>query len=228
MNKWKDNIANLDIPKYKKEQDDFNFYSHLIGVPVGLAIFIAGIVIYIRGLINVSSLIGLLIFGLGATLLYAMSASYHKTAVDNNKKKIKRAIDHSTIYVLIASTYTPICIYLMNNEYFVMGLTLLIVQWVCAIIGAFINMYNLKNKAVKIISMALYILMGWMILYTTGFRFIPTKSFYLILIGGITYTLGSILYGIGHKKNLWFHCIFHVFVLFGTILQAIGVFFLFF
>lgn len=225
MNKWKDNINNLDIPEYSKEQDDFNFYSHLIGVPIGIAIFCNCIILYLKQLINFTSLIGLLIFGLTTILLYYISASYHKSPIDSKRKKIKRALDHSTIYLLIAGTYTPICIYIFEEN--IIGLILLIIQWSLAIIGAFINIYDLKNKVVKIISMILYIALGWMILYTGGYKYLPTNSFFLILFGGIVYTLGSVLYGVGRKKNLWFHSIFHVFVLLGTILQAIGVFFLY-
>lgn len=224
MNKWKQNIENLDIPTYSKEQEDFNFYSHLIGVPVGIAIFSIAIVMYLKQLINVNSLIGLLIFGITAILLYSVSASYHKTPSDSKSKKIKRALDHSTIYLLIAGTYTPICVYIYEIN--VIGLVLLILQWSLALLGAFLNAYDLKNKVIKVISMILYIALGWMILYSTGFIYLPTNAFYLILFGGIAYTLGSILYGIG-KKNLWFHAVFHVFVLLGSILQAIGVFFLY-
>ncbi len=225
MKKWKENIANLDVPEYTSSQDDFNFYSHLLGVPLGMAIIVASIVIYLQGTINVVSMIGLLIFGLTATILYSVSAIYHKTPIDHKCKKIKRAIDHSTIYALIAGTYTPICIALLDKTN--LALIVLILQWVLALVGVFINLYDLKNKYIKAISMVLYIALGWMILYTTLFTYLTSQAFVLILIGGISYTLGSILYGIGHK-NLWFHAVFHVFVLIGTILQAIGVFYLFF
>ncbi len=226
MKKWKENIANLDVPKYSSSQDDFNFYSHLLGIPLGIAIIVASIVIFLKGIIDVPSLIGLLIFGITTTTLYSVSSIYHKTPIDHKCKKIKRAIDHSTIYALIAGTYTPICISLMSKTN--LALVVLILQWSLALIGIFINLYNLKNKYVKAISMVLYIAMGWMILFTTLFTYLSTEAFILILLGGISYTLGSILYGIGHKKNLWFHAVFHVFVLIGTILQAIGVFYLFF
>ncbi len=225
MKKWKENIANLDVPKYSTSQDDFNFYSHLLGIPLGIAIIVASIVIYLQGTINIPSLIGLLIFGITASILYSVSSIYHKTPLDSKDKKLKRAIDHSTIYALIAGTYTPICIALLDKAN--IALIVLILQWSLALIGIFINLYDLKNKYVKAISMVLYIALGWMILFTTLFTYLSQQAFILILLGGISYTLGSILYGIGHK-NLWFHSIFHVFVLIGTILQAIGVFYLFF
>lgn len=225
MKKWQENIANLDVPEYSTSQDDFNFYSHLLGVPLGIAIIVASIVLYLQGNINVPSLIGLLIFGITASILYSVSSIYHKTPLDAKHKKLKRAIDHSTIYALIAGTYTPICIALLDKTN--IALIVLILQWALALIGIFINLYDLKNKYVKAISMVLYIAMGWMIMFTTLFAYLSSQAFILILLGGISYTVGSILYGIGHK-NLWFHAVFHVFVLIGTILQAIGVFYLFF
>ena len=85
---------------------------------------------------------------------------------------------------------------------------------------------NLTNKVIKIISMVLYLLLGWMIIFTPGFLYIPFNSFIWVLIGGILYTIGAVTYGIGHK-NLNFHGVFHVFTLLGTITQGIGVILLF-
>lgn len=221
----KENINNLEIPNYSKEQDDFNFYSHLMGVPLGIAVFVASIVLYALNKFDLTNMISMIIFSLTIILLYSISSIYHKAPNDSKTKRIKRVLDHCTIYILIAGTYTPICFYIYKEN--ILGLVLLILQWSLAILGVILNAVNLKSKAVKIISMILYILLGWMILYTTGFLYLPQISFVLILLGGISYTLGSILYGIGHK-NLWFHCVFHVFVLIGTILQTIGVFMLFF
>ena len=108
----------------------------------------------------------------------------------------------------------------------VIGTITLILEWSLAAIGVILNAIDMNNKAIKIISMTLYLVLGWLILFTTGFRFIPDTSFFLILAGGIVYTIGSILYALGHK-NLNFHGVFHVFDLVGTIIQLIGVLLLF-
>ncbi len=223
--KIKENILKTELVDYSYKQEKMNFITHLIGVPLGILIFIASIVMIIIKKVTTGVFIGLTIFSFTAILLYFVSASYHLPNDDENKKRAKRIVDHCTIYALIAGTYTPICIWLYQFSYF--GLYLLIAQWVLAIIGIALNAYNLNSKVVKTISMILYIAMGWMVLYTTAFTLLPTISFALILSGGIVYTIGSVLYGIGHS-NKWFHPIFHIFVLIGTILQAIGVFFLFF
>ena len=223
--KIKENIKNLTIPQYSEEQENFNFYTHLLGVPLGITTLIISIIMFVMNKIAFDKFIGLIIFSITIILLYSISSIYHKAKNDSKSKKIKRVLDHCTIYLLIAGTYTPICLYIYDQN--IIGLILLILEWSLAIIGVILNAIDLQNKAVQIISMILYILLGWMILYSTGFIYLTQVSFTLILIGGISYTLGSILYGLGHKKNLWFHTVFHVFVLLGTIFQAIGVFLLF-
>ena len=209
---------------YSEKQDRFNFISHLLGIPVGAGILVFALVMFINQKITIGTLTGLVVFSMTAIALYSVSALYHHAEQMTKKKKIRRIVDHCTIYALIAGTYTPICIYIMKEN--VIGLVLLILQWSLAIIGVVLNAISLDNKVIKVISMILYIAMGWMILYTTGFTQLPQLSFIFILIGGIIYTIGSILYGIGHA-NKWFHSIFHVFVLFGTIFQTVGVIFLF-
>lgn len=212
------------IVTYSEKQDRFNFISHLIGIPVGVGVLIFALVMFFKSLIPFEIFIGLIVFSLTIIGLYLVSALYHHAEQLSKKKKIRRIIDHCTIYALIAGTYTPICIYMMKES--VLGLVLLILQWSFALIGILLNAISLDNRVIKVISMILYIAMGWMILYTTGFTLIPKLSFIFILIGGIIYTIGSILYGIGHT-NKWFHSIFHIFVLLGTILQTVGVIFLF-
>ena len=222
--KVKENVLKTELVAYSEKQEKFNWVSHMLGVPLGYLIFVVSMIMFVIGKISVPYFIGLTVFAITAVVLYAVSASYHKAEANSDNKRVKRIIDHCTIYALIAGTYTPICIYLMSQS--IIGLILLIVQWSLAILGIALNAYNLNSKVVKTISMILYIAMGWMILFTTAFQLLPQISFGLILAGGIVYTIGSVLYGIGHS-NKWFHSVFHVFVLFGTLLQAIGVFFLF-
>ena len=95
-----------------------------------------------------------------------------------------------------------------------------------ALIGAVLNIIDFNNKIVKGISMFLYLGLGWLILFSGAFTALPINVFAFVLSGGILYTIGSILYGIGHK-NLYFHSVFHVFVLLGSIFQSVGVMLLF-
>ncbi len=215
-------LDKIDIPTYTHKQELFNGISHIIGLPIGLFVIIYSLVKYID---NLSVLFSLIAFGITISLLYSVSAFYHFTSPkDERNKKIRRVTDHCTIYLLIAGTYTPICVYITSVS--VIGTITLILEWSLAALGVILNAIDMNNKIVKIISMTLYLVLGWLIVFTTGYRFIPDASFYLILAGGIVYTIGSILYALGHK-NLNFHGVFHAFDLVGTIVQLIGVLLLF-
>ena len=217
-------LDSILIPNYSRKQELFNSISHFIGAIIALTILVFGIAKVSTGNISVFYFIGLVIFGITALAVYTISGVYHYLDKDNKVKKIFRVIDHCTIYLLIAGTYTPICFVLMDIH--IVGLIMLIIEWVGAIVGIILKAFFFDKKAARVVAFFLYVIMGWLAVYSGGFLYIPQTSFLFILLGGITYTIGSVLYAIGHK-NTNFHCIFHVFVLVSTILQTIGVFFLY-
>ena len=136
-------------------------------------------------------------------------------------KKVFRVIDHCDIYVFIAGSYTPFCISLIGG---VVGWTLFGIIWGCAIIGVLLNSINLEKF--KIISIILYLIMGWMIVisFKSLHAVLPTNGLMFLLSGGIVYTIGAVLYGIG-KKVKYMHSVFHLFVLGGCILQSFSILF---
>ena len=217
-------LDNILIPNYSRKQEVFNALSHFLGIVIALVIIVFGIANLASGSINLFYFFGLLIFGVTSLAVYTISGVYHYLDKDNKVKKIFRVIDHCTIYLLIAGTYTPICFVLMDIH--IVGLIMLIIEWVGAIIGIFLKAFFFDKKAARVVAFLLYVIMGWLAVYSGGFLYMPSMSFAFILIGGIIYTIGSVLYAIGHKKTS-FHCIFHVFVLVSTIIQTIGVFYLF-
>ena len=218
-------LNKIDIPKYSLKQELFNSVSHFIGVPLSIFVLVISTTLFLTSNINLSNFIGLLVFAFTIAALYLMSGIYHfEDPTNEKKKKIKRVADHCTIYLLIAGTYTPICIYI--SSFSNLGFIILSIEWVLAIVGALINVIDFTNKIVKGVSMFLYLALGWLIIFSGAFVYLSTFPFAFILIGGILYTIGSILYGVGHK-NLTFHSVFHVFVLLGTIFQTIGVLSLF-
>lgn len=219
------NLLKISIPKYTFKQELFNSVSHFLGAPIGIATIVAAFILYFINNIQIGYFIGLLVFGLSTIALYLVSGLYHIESPNKPiNKKIKRVLDHCTIYLLIAGTYTPICIYI--SIFNVVGIVILIIEWFLAAVGILINAVDFTNKFVKGISMFLYLALGWMIIFSGGFIYLPFNAFLFILIGGILYTIGSILYGVGHK-NLSFHSIFHIFVLLGTLFQCVGVLLLF-
>ncbi len=218
-------IDNVLIPNYSRKQEMFNSFSHYLGIIVSFTIFVFALERFFSQNIALLDFFGLLIFSLTSFAVYIISGTYHYLDKDNPLKKIFRIIDHCTIYLLIAGTYTPICFAIMDE--YIVGLIMLVIEWVSAIIGIVLKGFFFDKKIARIISFFLYVIMGWLAIYSGGFLYMPTMCFIFILAGGITYTIGSILYALGHK-NTSFHCIFHIFVLVSTIIQTIGVFYLYF
>lgn len=218
---YKENIEEIKIPEYTKGQERFNTISHVIGIPLAFVILFIGLYRLIISTIDVTAFLGLLVFVITIIDVYFVSSLYHGTPANTFNKKLFRVLDHCTIYLLIAGTYTPICVVLMNEH--VVGLVMLLVEWGCAVIGIILNAFFFKSKAVQVISLVLYLAMGWLVLFCGGFLYMSAISFGFVLAGGIVYSIGAILYAVGKKKNLYLHSVFHVFVLVSTIIQAIGV-----
>ena len=217
------NIENTKIPNYTRTQEVCNSFSHSLGAMVAVLIAVFAICSFVSGAINVSLLIADIIFAVTAFMVYLVSSVYHITEATSLRKKPLRILDHCMIYILIAGTYTPVCVNLMfYARSFGIGLFMLIFEWIGAIIGVVLNAFFFQSKAARVISFIFYILMGWLAVLCGGFLFINLNCFYFILGGGIVYTVGSILYAVGHK-NQWFHFVFHIFVLLGTLIQAFGV-----
>lgn len=218
---YKENIEEIKIPEYTKGQERFNTISHIIGIPLAFVILFIGLYRLIISAIDATAFLGLLVFVITIIDVYFVSSLYHGTPANTFNKKLFRVLDHCTIYLLIAGTYTPICVVLMNEH--VVGLVMLLVEWGCAVIGIILNAFFFKSKAVQVISLILYLAMGWLVLFCGGFLYMSAISFGFVLAGGIVYSIGAILYAVGKKKNLYLHSVFHVFVLVSTIIQAIGV-----
>ena len=135
-----------------------------------------------------------------------------------------QVIDHCTIYFLICGTYTPIMLAGFLPVYPAVGWGLLIAEWVLAITAATLTAIDLKKY--NVFSMICYILMGWGIIFflPQAFKVLTKPGFYVLLSGGIAYTLGAVLYGIGSKTR-WFHSVFHIFVVLGSVLQFLAIYF---
>jgi hemolysin III len=164
------------------------------------------------------ALISFLIFGLSMIFLYSTSCIYH--FIDSSKKKAKlimRKLDHIMIFVLIAGTYTPVCLLVLNKD---LGYKLLALVWSITIIGAFIKIFWIN--APRWISAGLYLGMGWLsvLVFMPLVESMPPGGIFWLVAGGLLYTVGGVIYGL-KKPNIdkpWFgfHELFHLFVLAGT------------
>lgn len=222
---YRENIEEIKIPKYTKGQEVFNTISHVLGIPLAFIILFIGLYRLVVRAIDIATFLGLLVFVITIVDVYFVSSLYHGTEPNIFNKKLFRVLDHCTIYLLIAGTYTPICVVIMNQH--VIGLIMLLIEWGLAALGIVLNAFFFKSKVVQVISLILYLAMGWLVLFCGGFIYMSPLSFGFVLAGGIVYSIGSVLYAVG-KKNLYLHSVFHVFVLVSTILQAVGVLVMYF
>ena len=214
------------MPKYSNGEETFNLVTHIIGGGFGIGVLIFSIVIAFLEKITFYEFFALSVFSITCIVLYTISSIYHGLNPNRTSKRVMRIIDHCTIYLLIAGTYTPVCMLGLRGTmwcYLILSL-----EWIMAIGGVIMNAIDLNKKSIKIISMCFYIIGGWIIVFfPAAVKLLPFNAFLFILLGGIVYTIGSILYGIGAKKK-WYHSVFHIFCLGGTFVQFVGLLFLVF
>lgn len=205
----------IDLPKYKLGEELFNSISHGIGVLLSIAALILCILKSDTGL----ELFSVLFYGITSIMLYLMSCLYHSFK-PNNAKRVFRIFDHCSIFLLIAGTYTPMVLLILPLK---LGWTMFGIVWGLAIIGIILNSINLQKF--KKISMILYLSMGWCIIFSfkSLWENMNHVGILLTLLGGITYTIGAILYGVGKKKK-YMHSVFHIFCLMASFFFFLAVY----
>ncbi|MBQ7943110.1 MAG: hemolysin III family protein [Lachnospiraceae bacterium] len=169
----------------------------------------------------------MLIYAGSMILLYGASTAYHSVTVSDKILKIYRKIDHMMIFVLIAGSYTPVCLIVLGGK---MGYTLLALVWAVAVVGMLIKAFWITCP--KWFSSVIYIAMGWLCLLVFGtlWDVLPHAAFGWLLAGGIIYTIGGIIYALkmpifnSIHKNFGSHEIFHLFVMAGSICHFIFMF----
>ena len=131
-------------------------------------------------------------------LLYAASTTYHTVNVTGEKLKLFKKIDHMMIFVLIAGTYTPVCLIILGGQ---IGFTLLTVVWGIALVGILIKAFWVTCP--KWFSSLIYIAMGWVCVLVFGqlLSTLPTPAFLWLLAGGIVYTIGGVIYALLHRSG---------------------------
>ncbi|MEE0967047.1 MAG: hemolysin III family protein [Bacilli bacterium] len=206
----------------KKAMDPISWLTHFIGA--GLSLIGLFIIIVLSKLVDIpnSLFLGVIIFGISLIALYSASSLYHYFSGSEKIKLILRKLDHSMIYVLIVGTYTPVVLFCMESPkcyYFLM------ILWMIALIGVIVSVCWIN--APRIISTFIYLLLGWAVIFDfQSFSLLPSHILSLIAYGGISYSVGAIIYII-KKPNIssyfGFHEIFHIFVMVGSLLHYIAV-----
>lgn len=203
--------------KYSLGEEITNAISH----GIGLLLSIIGLIILLIFSIKSKDTVKILsssIYGISLIVLYTMSTFYHALKV-NKAKKAFQILDHCSIYILIAGTYSPYSLVLLEPKF---GLTIFALIWTVSIIGIVLNSISLKKY--RILSQISYFFLGWLVIFV----FNPLKEaleyngLVLLILGGIAYTVGALFYYIGRKIR-YFHSIFHLFVLLGSILHYFSI-----
>ncbi len=210
------------LPDYTKAEDTANMVTHIVGGAIGIVVLVFAIIISASHK-NAWGVVSGSIYGFCMIALYSVSSVYHGLKPGMGKK-VMQVIDHCTIYFMIAGTYTPILLSSIRPHYPALAWTVFGIEWG---IVAFAAVFTaIDHKKYGVLSMICYIGMGWCIVFAlkATVKCMGVAGFMWLLSGGIAYTVGAVLYGIGSKKH-GFHTVFHIFVDIGSILQAVCILF---
>jgi len=209
-----------DLPNYTRGEERFNMITHIVGGGLGLVAMLACVIVagFNRNPWGVTSGI---IYGFTVILLFTMSSIYHGLHI-GLPKRVFRVLDHCTIYILIAGTYTPILLNKFRVVYPMDAWIVFSVIWGLAVLG--ITLTAIDRKRFQVFALVCYLGMGWMAVFRIHrlVEVLGAPFFVLILIGGVLYTVGVIFYAMGkHKKYM--HSIFHLFVIAASILHSVAI-----
>lgn len=211
-------MENKNITFYDPKEEKFNVISHGIGLILSIAALVI-LVVYASLYGSVWHIVSFSIYGASLIVLYLASTLYHNTQTPKLRHRLN-IFDHASIYVLIAGTYTPFTLVVLNGW---VGWTIFGISWGLALTGVILKLFFI-GKYDKI-STAAYVLMGWLIVFAIKplIHNLPIEGLLWLLAGGIFYTVGAVLYSI--KRIKYNHAIFHIFVLLGSFSHFIAVFF---
>ena len=221
MNK-RTKLSQRVLPNYCRGEERMNTVTHVVGGGFAIGVLVLCV---IKATVqrNALAIVGCSIYGVSMVALYAVSSIYHGLHT-GAAKKVMQVIDHCTIYFLIAGTYTAVLTCAVIPHAPGIGWSLLGAQWLLGCGAAVFTAIDLEKY--RYVSMSMYICMGWSVVICIPqvIQAVTYAGFGFLLAGGIAYTIGAVLYGIGNKRA-WFHSIFHIFVVIGSGLQFISIYF---
>lgn len=199
-----------------------NMITHIVGGGLGV---VALLLCLVRAILHRDpwAVVGGAIYSVSLILLYTMSSVYHGLRPPM-AKKVMQVLDHCTIYILIAGSYTPVLLCSIRRVSPGWAWTLLGVVWGVSAIAMVFTAIDLHKYAK--LSMVCYLCLGWCVVLAIRptIQAVPLPGLLWLLAGGIAYTVGAVLYGLG-RKHRYMHSVFHIFVVLGSILQFICIFF---
>ena len=233
-------VKEIELPNYKLRHELWNSITHGLTALFGIAALIL-MLLKICGLFVpngshigdgdfVYAIVACSIYGASIIVCMTISCIYHSLK-KNNGKRVLRVLDHDFVFFLVAGTYTPYCL-ISLREVPLWGIESIkysgwiIFALVYALIALGITMNSINIKKYNVLSMIIYLGAGWCIILNCVelIKVISMTGFILLLSGGVSFSVGAILYGLGKKKSVWFHTVFHIFVSLGVVLQFISIY----
>ena len=210
-------LANRQMPDYTRGEEITNMVTHIVGGALSVvALVLCPIVSAIHH--NPWGVVSGCVFGFCMLVLYSVSSVYHGLHPGLFGKRVMQVLDHCSIFLLIAGSYTPFALCTIRPYSPALGWALFGFIWVLAAVGISLNAIDLKRY--ERFSMACYLLMGWTIVVRIDlmYRLIGPSGFWLLLGGGLAYTAGAVLYLLGRSRR-YAHSAFHVFTVLGSLLH---------
>lgn len=215
--------SKIVLPVYTKGEEICNMVTHIVGGGLGVVAFLLCL---FKTILKSNSwgIVSSMIYTVSIVLLFTVSSLYHGL-VPVKAKKVFRVIDHCTIYLLIAGTYTPIVLLSLRTVSAFWAWLVFGVVWGSALFAIVLTAIDMHRF--RIFSMIAYLAMGWCILICLKdcILAVGKTGMLLIFIGGVLYTIGAVIYSVGKKKQIpYAHSVFHVFVLFACILHFVAIY----
>ena len=209
---------NAETKFYSALEERINIFSHAAGLLLSMVAIVL-LVSRASHTGNAWHLVSAAIFGASLIALYAASTAYHSATRAEMRARL-RVIDHATIYILIAGTYTPFTLITLNGT---VGWIIFAFSWGMAICGIILKLFF--TGRFNLLSTLMYVFMGWIIVFAVKplIANLSSEGLFWLVAGGLSYTVGAIIYSI--KKVPFNHAIFHLFVLGGSICHFVAVYF---
>ena len=213
-------LADRSLPVYSMGEELANTISHLLGGLLGIGALVL-CVLRAAEIGGAAEITGAALYGGCLVLLYATSSLYHGLR-PGMAKKVLQVLDHCAIYFLIAGSYSLVCLGALRRASPMIGWGILGMEWGLCAVATVLTAIDLKRY--QIFSMVCYIGMGWAIIPLAAMLFsvLTPEGFWLLLAGGISYTVGAVLFAIPRK---WLHSVFHGFVVLGSVLHFFAFYF---
>lgn len=214
-------LADRKLPNYTRGEEIFNMVTHIVGAVFGIVMLVLCI---IRGATHsgVAGVLTGIVFGVCMIVLYTMSAVYHGLSPRLKGKKVMQILDHCSVFLLIAGTYTPVTICALAKASPVLAWVIFGVVWGVSVLGIVLNSIDIEKYMT--FSMVCYMALGWCIIlsFPQLMTILPMTAIALLFCGGVAYTVGAIMFGLGIKKR-YMHSVFHIMVVIGSVLHGLTV-----